>query len=176
MVTLRPGDAAETAEAWRTLLKRQDGPTALILTRQKVAAQARTADPVSSVARGAYILREPASPARAVVIATGSELQVAVDAAAQLDGEGIPTRVVSMPSWELFLAQDDAWRERVLPAALTARVSIEAGSTFGWCRFVGSAGRSVGIDHYGASAPGERLYEEFDLTAERVAAAVRDLV
>jgi transketolase len=175
MVTIRPGDAAETVEAWRTLLRRTDGPTALILTRQTLAAQDRTADPVGDAAKGAYILHEPDSAPKAVVIATGSELQIAVDAAGQLAGEGIPTRVVSMPSWELFAAQDAEWQERVLPASLTARVSVEAAATFGWCRFVGDAGRSIGIDHFGASAPGERLFEEFGFTAERVAAAVRDI-
>ena len=176
MVTLRPGDAAETVESWRTLLRRTAGPTCLILTRQGLAAQERRADPVADTAKGAYILHEPAAAPRAVVIATGSELQIAVEAAKELTTEGIPTRVVSMPSWELFLAQDVTWRDRVLPPALSARVSVEAGSTFGWCRFVGDQGRSIGIDHYGASAPGKRLFEEFGFTAARVAQAVRDIV
>jgi transketolase len=175
MVTLRPADSAETVEAWRIAMHHKDGPTALILTRQKLVPQPRTADPVSETARGAYILVEPAKPVQAIVIATGSEVQVAVKAAETLNAEGIATRVVSMPSWELFAQQDDAWRERVLPAAITARVSIEAASPFGWGRWVGGRGTAIGLDHFGASAPAETLFKEFGLTPERVAAAVRAL-
>src|SRR5690606_24575625 len=155
MVMIRPADAAETAEAWRATLRRNDGPTTLILTRQKLPALPRKADPASDALRGGYILHEPASAARAVVIATGSEVQVALEAATRLEQDGIPTRVVSMPSWELFAAQDQQWRDRVLPPSLKARVSIEAGSGFGWERLVGSEGTIIGIDHFGASAPGD---------------------
>ncbi len=176
LVTMRPADAAETVEAWRFAVARRDGPTALILTRQKLPALSRSADSVGSVSRGGYILREPASKARAVVIATGSEVSVAVMAADALEREGVPTRVVSLPSWEVFAAQDAAWRERVLPGGLLARVSIEAGATFGWHRWTRDAGIALGIDHYGQSAPGERLFKEFGFTAERVIAAVRSLV
>jgi transketolase len=109
------------------------------------------------------------------VIATGSEVQVATEAAATLDAAGIPTRVVSMPSWELFERQDAAWRERVLPASITARVAIEAASPFGWGRWIGNGGTMIGLDHFGASAPAEILFKEFGLTAERVVAAVRAL-
>jgi transketolase len=176
MVTLRPADSAETVESWRVAMTRTDGPTALILTRQKLAAQARNADGVHDVARGAYILVEPATAPKAIVIATGSEVQVAVKAAETLNAEGIATRVVSMPSWELFDRQDDAWRERVLPPSITARVAIEAASPFGWGRWVGDRGIVIGLDHFGASAPAETLFKEFGLTPERVAAAVRALV
>ena len=176
MTTLRPGDAAETVAAWRTAIAHRSGPVALILTRQKLPALSRAADPVSETARGAYILHEPATTPRAVVIATGSELSLAVAAAEALDAEGIPTRVVSMPSWELFAAQDASWRDRVLPPAITARVSIEAGSTFGWMQWVGSGGSSIGINHFGASAPAETLFKEFGFTAEQVAKAIRSLV
>jgi transketolase len=176
LVTLRPGDAAETVEAWRAAITRTAGPTALILTRQTLPAVMRTADPVSATSRGGYIAHEPASPPQAVVVATGSELSVAIAAATMLDAEGIPTRVVSLPSWELFQSQDAAWRERVLPAALTARVSLEAASTFGWHRWVGDRGRALGIDHFGASAPGERLFAEFGITPEHTADAVRAIV
>jgi transketolase len=176
MVALRPADAAETVEAWKAAMHHTDGPTALILTRQKLPAQARAADAVGETARGAYILREPSQPPRAIVIATGSEVQVAIKAAETLDGEGIPTRVVSMPSWELFAAQDDVWRERVLPSSITARVSVEAASSFGWCRWTGSRGTAIGLDHFGASAPAERLFKEFGFTPDHVAAAVRALV
>lgn len=176
LVTLRPGDAAETVEAWCAAIQRTDGPTALILTRQTLPAINRQADAVSEAARGGYIAHEPAASPRAVLIATGSELSVAMDAARALEAEGTPTRVVSLPSWELFAAQDDAWRERVLPRALTARVSIEAGSTFGWCRWVGDRGTALGLDHFGASAPAERLFAEFGLTPEHAADAVRALL
>jgi transketolase len=175
MVTLRPADAAETAEAWRSALSRHDGPCTLILTRQKLPALARNADGVREAAKGGYILHEPATSPRAIVIATGSEVHVALAAAQQLDADGIPTRVVSLPSWELFQQQDAAWRERVLPAAITARVSIEAATTFGWERFIGARGIAIGIDHFGASAPGERLFSEFGFTAARVIDAVRSL-
>ncbi|MES2124223.1 MAG: transketolase [Gemmatimonadota bacterium] len=176
MTTLRPGDAAETVAAWRAAIRHRNGPAALILTRQKLPALTRNADPVSDAARGAYILHEPATAPRAIVIATGSEVQLAVAAAATLDQEGIPTRVVSMPSWELFAAQDAAWQERVLPAAITARVSVEAATTFGWMKWVGNRGITIGIDHFGASAPAETLFREFGFTAEHVAQAVRSLV
>jgi transketolase len=176
MVALRPADAAETVEAWKAAMHHTDGPTALILTRQKLPAQTRTADAVGETARGGYILREPSQLPRAIVIATGSEVQVAITAAEMLDGEGIPTRVVSMPSCELFAAQDDVWRERVLPSSITARVSVEAASTFGWCRWTGGRGTAIGLDHFGASAPAERLFKEFGFTPDHVAAAVRALV
>ena len=176
MVTLRPADAAETVAAWRAAIAHRTGPVGLILTRQKLPALARTADPVSETSRGGYILREPASTPKAIVIATGSEVSLAVAAAEALDADGIPTRVVSLPSWELFAAQDASWRDRVLPPAITARVSVEAGSTFGWMQWVGATGISIGINHFGASAPAETLFKEFGITAERVVAAVRSLV
>jgi transketolase len=176
LVTLRPGDSAETVEAWRTAIGRSDGPTALILTRQTLPAITRQADPVTEVARGGYIIHEPAASPQAVLLATGSELSVAIGAARILEAEGTPTRVVSLPSWELFRAQDAAWQERVLPSALKARVSIEAASTFGWCRFVGDGGTALGLDHFGASAPADRLFAEFGFTPEHAAQAVRNLV
>jgi transketolase len=176
LVTLRPADAVETVEAWKVAITRMTGPTALILTRQKLPGLTRATDAVSNTARGAYIVHEPATAARAVILATGSEVSVAVAAAATLDGEGIPTRVVSMPSWELFAAQDAAWRERVLPASLGARVSIEAGSSFGWARWIGDRGTAIAIDTFGASAPGEVLFEKFGFTPTRVVEAVRAAV
>jgi len=175
-MTLRPGDAAETVAAWRAAVMHRTGPTALILTRQKLPALTRTADAVGEALRGGYILREPASAPRAIVIATGSEVSIAVAAAEALDAEGIPTRVVSLPSWELFAAQDAAWRDRVLPPAIVARVSVEAASTFGWMQWVGSRGISIGIDHFGASAPAATLFKEFGFTTEHVVQAVRSLV
>ena len=176
MMTLRPGDAAETVAAWRAAVMHRTGPTALILTRQKLPALTRTADAVRETLRGGYILREPASAPRAIVIATGSEVSIAVAAAEALDAEGIPTRVVSLPSWELFAAQDAEWRDRVLPPTIVARVSVEAASTFGWMQWVGSRGISIGIDHFGASAPAATLFKEFGFTTEHVVQAVRSLV
>ncbi|MCA9764095.1 MAG: transketolase [Gemmatimonadetes bacterium] len=175
MTVFRPADAAETAVAWRAALEQANGPTALVLTRQTLPALERSAGPVAEAMRGGYILHEPATTPVAVILATGSEVSVAVAAASQLDADGIPTRVVSLPSWERFQAQDAAWRERVLPRTLTARVSIEAASTFGWHAWVGDRGAALGIDHFGASAPGERLFTEFGITPERVVAAVRAL-
>ncbi|MEO8479031.1 MAG: transketolase [Gemmatimonadota bacterium] len=175
MTVIRPGDAAETVEAWRSALMNVTGPTALILTRQKLPAIRREADGVSEAARGGYIILEPATTPVAVVIATGSEVSVAIEAAQSLAANGTPTRVVSMPSWELFASQDAAWRDRVLPPMLTARVSVEAASTFGWHRMVGDRGVTIGIDHFGASAPATRLFEEFGITAAHIATAVRSI-
>jgi transketolase len=176
MLMLRPADAAETVEAWRAAIRHTTGPTALVLTRQKLPALARAADGVDGVSRGAYILREPAAPPRAIILATGSEVSIAVAAAEELERDGLPVRVVSMPSWELFAAQDAAWRERVLPAAITARVAVEAASPFGWERWVGDRGLVIGLDHFGASAPAATLFQEFGFTPARIAAAVRSLV
>ena len=177
VVTLRPADAAETVEAWRTAIRRQAGPTALVLTRQKVPHLDHGRTPVAEgVARGAYVLHEPEGGPQAIVLATGSEVSVAVAAAQALAAEGIRARVVSMPSWELFAAQPQAYRDAVLPPAITARVSIEAGTTFGWHRWIGDRGIALGLDRYGASAPGERLFAEFHLTPAAVAEAVRRLV
>ncbi|HEX3927944.1 MAG TPA: transketolase [Gemmatimonadales bacterium] len=176
MLMLRPADAAETVESWRVAIQHTTGPTALVLTRQKLPALTRNADPVSDVARGAYILHEPATAPRAIVIATGSEVQLAVKGAETLEGQGIPTRVVSMPSWELFAAQDAAWRERVLPAAITARVGVEAASSFGWSRWLGDKGVMIGLDHFGASAPAEVLFREYGFTAQHIVDVVRSLV
>ena len=134
------------------------------------------ADAVRETARGAYILVEPPDAPRALVIGTGSEVQVAVKAAEALNAAGIATRVVSMPSWELFAQQDQAWRERVLPSSITARVALEAASPFGWDRWVGERGTVIGLDHFGASAPAEVLFTQFVFTTERVIAAVRALV
>ncbi len=165
LVTLRPADAGETLEAWEVALNRTDGPTALILTRQDVPTLER---PRGGVAEGGYVLREGDD---VTLIATGSEVSLSLDAADLLAGWGISARVVSMPSWELFAAQDPARRQAVLGTA--PRVSVEAGSTFGWERHVGPNGLAIGIDHFGASAPAEVLAEQFGLTPARVAERVR---
>jgi transketolase len=177
LMDLRPADGLETAEAWRLALGRTDGPAFLALTRQNLPQldRVRAAD-ASDVRRGGYILREAASGTPSVILlASGSEVHLAVEAAAILEAEGVPTRVVSMMSWYVFTRQDAAYRERVLPSSVTARVSVEAGITAGWERWVGPKGRSVGIDHFGASAPYERLYAEFGITTDAVVAAAREL-
>lgn len=170
---LRPGSAAETAQAWRAALERQDGPTALILTRQKLPPIDHSKASAAGLLQGGYVIFDPPSPPEAIVIGTGSELSIAVQAATTLTADGLPTRTVSLPSWERFQAEPPAYRERVLPSAIRARVSIEAATTFGWLAWVTERGESLGIDHFGASAPAERLYQEFGLTADRVIAAVR---
>jgi transketolase len=174
MMVLRPADAAETVEAWRIALGRHDGPVALILTRQKLPPIDRTLGAAVSEARhGGYVTYEPPTTPEAIVIATGSEVHVADAAARTLTESGLPTRVVSLISWELFRAQPAAYRNHVLPPSIRARVSLEAATTFGWGSWVTDDGEALGIDHFGASAPGERLFAEFGFTADRMAAAVR---
>lgn len=175
---VRPCDANETAEAWRWVMSYREGPVALVLSRQKLPVLDRSrADSAAGVARGAYILAEAEGGApQAVVIATGSEVQVAVGARELLGRDGIRTRVVSMPCWETFAAQPPAYREAVLPRALRARVSVEAGATLGWERWIGDAGIAVGIDRFGASAPGEVNLRELGFTADNIARAVRTLL
>jgi transketolase len=125
------------------------------------------------VRRGAYVLYDPPGGAEAVILATGSELSVALAAARELDAEGVRARVVSMASWELFAAESPEYRESVLPSELRARVSVEAATSFGWSRWTGDAGASVSLERFGASAPGERLFEQFGFTPARVAETVR---
>ena len=174
LVVFRPGDANETVEAWRAAVQRQDGPTLLALTRQKLPVLDRgTLGPADGVRRGGYVLFDPPGGAQALVLATGSELSVALDAAHQLLTGGVRVRVVSLPSWELFAAQSAAYRDAVLPPAIRARVSVEAATSFGWHRWLGDGGEAVSLDHFGASAPGERLFEEFGFTAAHVAETVR---
>jgi transketolase len=174
LVVLRPGDANETVEAWRTVMERRNGPAILVLTRQKLPVLDRTRlAPAGEVRRGAYVLYEPDGGAEAIVMATGSELYVALEAAKLLAADGIRARVVSMPSWELFEEQPQAYRDEVLPPALTARVAIEAASSFGWRRWIGDNGAMLSIDGFGASAPAERLFQEFKLTPAAAAATVR---
>lgn len=168
---VRPCDGNETAAAWFTVLQRR-APAGLILSRQNLPTQ----DGVDreGVARGAYILREAsAGTPRAIVIATGSEVPIALAARDLLEADGIPTRVVSAPCLEWFDAQDSDYRASVLPAQVRARVSVEAGATLGWWRYVGDAGAVIGLDHFGASADEATLYREFGITAEAVADAAR---
>lgn len=172
----RPGDDVEVAVAWQAAIERANGPTALALSRQDVDHQERDADQLAAIARGGYVLREPTGAAQALVIATGSELELAVTAARALEGEGITVRVVSMPCLELFNAQSATYRASVLPPEITARVAVEAGVSDPWYRLVGANGRVVGIDDFGASAPGDEVYRHFGLTADAVAEALREQV
>ncbi|WP_448337776.1 transketolase [Chloroflexus aurantiacus] len=174
LLVVRPGDANEVAMAWRLALQRSDGPTAIILSRQNVPtldrAQLGAAD---GTLRGGYVLRD-ADAAQALIIATGSEVSLALAAADHLAGEGIATRVISMPCRELFDQQDAAYRDRVLPPQIRVRVAVEAGRSIGWERYVGCAGAIIGVDRFGASAPFQRIYTEFGLTVERIVAAVKE--
>jgi len=170
---VRPADANETAIAWRTILEQPDRPAGLCLTRQNVPSFDRSVlGSVEGVAKGAYVLADAGSGTpKVILIGTGSEVQIALAARERLEAEGTPTRVVSMPCREWFEAQEDSYRQTVLPPAVKARVSIEAGIKMGWRDYVGDAGESVSLEHFGASAPYEILYEQFGLTAERVVAA-----
>ena len=170
----RPCDGAETAVAWQAALRRADGPTCLVLSRQALTPFERGAGQTAAIARGGYVLADCEDP-RLVLIATGSEVEIAAAAARTLAAEGVGARVVSMPCVELFYMQDAAWRERVLPPALP-RISIEAGVTWFWRGVVGDGGLAIGIDRFGESAPAEQLYDSFGLTAAHVAARARALL
>jgi transketolase len=174
----RPADGPETAEAWRAAIRRTDGPTALALTRQDLPPIDREANAkADGLHRGAYVLADAGGGAQPelLLIASGSEVWVTLGAREQLEADGIPTRVVSMPCWELFEDQDQAYRDEVLPPEVRARLSVEAAATFGWARWVGEEGESLGIDHFGASAKGELVLEKLGFTPDNVAARARAL-
>jgi transketolase len=178
LTVIRPSDANETVVAWAAALERRNGPTALVLTRQNLAVLDRTVvGPAEGLLKGGYILKDPtcARP-RIILIATGSEVEIALEATGELAGHGVAARVVALPSWELLEAQSAAYREKVLPARIEARVAIEAGSTFGWERYVGRHGVVIGINRFGASAPAGVLYEKFGLTVEKVVKSALKLV
>jgi transketolase len=167
---VRPCDANETVEAWKAALKSIDGPVALVLTRQSLPVLDRTVyAPADGLQKGAYVLRDPQdSRPDLLLMASGSEVHIALAAAAVLSGKGIAVRVVSVPCWELFEEQPDEFRRMVLPPEVTARLAIEAGSPLGWHRYVGSRGRVIGLNQFGASAPYQELYDKFGLTADHV--------
>ncbi|MDO5731768.1 transketolase [Corynebacterium sphenisci] len=177
MATLRPADANETAAAWVAALEGPAGPKALALTRQNVPVLAGTAEAAAEgVRRGAYVLRDAEGTPDVILMATGSEVQLALAAAEELAGSGVAARVVSVPCLEWFEAQDADYRESVLPAAVRARVSVEAGIAMPWHRHLGEAGRAVSLEHFGASADYARLFAEFGITAEAVVAAARESI
>ena len=169
LVVLRPADATESVEAWKVALERHHGPTALVLTRQNLPVLDRTVlAPASGAQKGGYTLWEAADQPKVILIGTGSELHIALEAGKLLQEKGVAARVVSMPSWELFDAQPAEYRNGVLPPHLKARISIEAATTLGWERYVGLDGVAIGLSHFGASAPAEVLYQKFGITAQRV--------
>ncbi|NWL31625.1 transketolase [Paenarthrobacter nitroguajacolicus] len=184
---VRPGDANEVSAAWKVMLENHENPAGIVLTRQNIPTYARgegeasgdTFGSTAGVAKGGYVLAEASKngetvDAQVILIGTGSEVQLAVQAREALQAEGIAARVVSMPCVEWFNKQDAAYRESVLPASVKARVSVEAGLALGWREFVGDAGRSISLEHFGASADYKRLFNEFGITAEAVAAAAKD--
>jgi transketolase len=169
----RPCDAVETLVAWQAAIERKDGPTSLIFTRQNLPHQARDGEQLKAIRRGGYVLRDSDGEPQAIIIATGSEVALAVAAAEQLKQEGVRVRVVSMPSTDTFDAQDAAYKEAVLPRQVTARVAVEAAAPDLWFKYVGTQGQVIGMTGFGESAPAGVLFKHFGFTPERVAEAVR---
>ena len=177
LITIRPADANEVVEAWRVILQLRHRPAVLVLTRQALPTLDRTKYAAAQgVARGAYVLADsPGGPPEVLLLATGSEVQLCVTAHEQLQGEGIRSRVVSMPSWELFDDQSKEYRDAVLPPEVSARVSVEQGSSIGWERYVGPAGRIIGMKTFGASAPLQALQKKFGFEPDRIVAAAKEV-
>jgi transketolase len=178
IIVLRPADANEVAEAWRVVAQLADRPAALILSRQKLPTFDRTKyASAKGVARGAYILSEaPGGTPQAILIGTGSEVQLCLKAQDILAKDGIKVRVVSIPSWELFDAQDQAYRDSVLPPELIARVSVEASAALGWEHYTGLTGARIGMHSFGASAPAADVYRKFGITSDAVVKAAREQI
>jgi transketolase len=174
---VRPADAGETAAAWKVALERKDGPVALSMSRQKVPTLDRAElAPASLLERGAYTLWESSSSPDLILIATGTEVTLALEAGRKLAGEGTAVRVVSMPCWELFEEQPHAYRDEVLPPEVGARLSIEPGVELGWKRWVGDRGDSISIEHFGASAPGNTVLDKFGFNVDNVMARAAALL
>lgn len=171
----RPCDAVESAVSWKAAITRQDGPSCLVFSRQNLPHQPRNAEQIAQIERGGYVLADAAGTPDVILIATGSEVSLATEAKAQLDAAGLKTRVVSMPSTDVFLRQDAAYRESVLPNAVRKRVAVEAGVTGFWRQFVGLDGAVIGIDTFGASAPADQLYKHFGITTAHVVEAAKSL-
>ena len=172
----RPCDAVETAVAWKAGVERTDGPSAFILSRQGLPHMERDSEQIANIARGGYVLKDCDGTPELILIATGSEVELAVKAAEELAGEGRKARVVSMPCVELFEQQDPAYREAVLPSAVRKRVAVEAGATGGWYKFTGLDGAVFGLDRFGESAPGGALFDYFGFKPENVAQVGRDVL
>ena len=176
MQTWRPCDAVESAVAWRQAVERTDGPSALVFSRQNLAHQSRDEAQIAAIAKGGYVLKDSAGTPDLILIATGSEVDLAMQSAAALEAEGKAVRVVSMPSTERFDAQTAEYKESVLPAAVTARVAIEAGQADFWYKYVGLNGAIVGMTSFGESAPAGALFEHFGFTVDNIKAKALALV
>jgi transketolase len=177
LTVIRPCDAVEVAEAWQIALENKSGPTALVLTRQAVPTLNHVQSQITgSVANGAYVIKQPTRQPQVLLMGTGSEVHIALEAEKLLAEQGVGVQVVSIPSWELFAQQPDVYRNTVLPPHIKARVSIEAGVTLGWERYIGDGGTAVGLDRFGASAPYKTIYEKLGLTAEAVSQAALALI
>jgi transketolase len=174
---IRPADANETLQAWKLALERKDGPVVMALTRQGLPILDRSQfGDAEGVKKGAYILMEPEGYPQVIIIATGSEVHLALEAAGTLKQKGIRARVVSMPSWELFEMQEPDYKEKVFPASIKARIAVEAGSPMGWAKYIGECGEFVGLERFGASAPYKVLYERFAITASEIVKRALKLV
>ncbi len=176
MSVWRPCDTVETAVAWRHAIENATGPTSLVLTRQGVPHQDRAATQIADIARGGYVLKDSDGTPDILLIATGSEVALVMDAAAKLEENGVQARVVSMPSTDVFDAQDNSYKESVIPENVSARIAVEAGVTGGWWRYVGAQGRVIGLDRFGESAPANELFEHFGFTADNVVAVAKELL
>ncbi len=176
MSVWRPCDAVESAVAWKAAVERRDGPTALVFTRQGLAHQERSSEQIDSIRRGGYVLKDGDGEPEAIIIATGSEVALAADAAKELAAKGRRVRVVSMPSTDVFDAQDESYRESVLPAAVTARVAVEAGVPDYWTKYTGFQGKVIGMTTFGESAPASELFKHFGFTVENVVKAVEEVI
>ena len=176
MSVWRPADAVESAVAWRCAIEKADGPSCLIFSRQNLNHQERSDDALANIARGGYVLSDCDGAADVILIATGSEVGITMDAAKELTAKGKKVRVVSMPCTNSFEAQSDAYKESVLPASVTARVAVEAGVTYGWGQYVGLNGKVIGLDRFGESAPAGELFKEFGFTVENVVATAESVM
>ncbi|MDX1554771.1 MAG: transketolase [Xanthomonadales bacterium] len=172
----RPCDTVESGVAWKHAIERKDGPTALVFTRQKLPHQDRDSEQLSQISRGGYILKEAEGAIRVILLASGSEVGIVMQAAEQLNAEGVGARVVSMPNPDLFQRQPADYRNTVLPGEVTARVAVEAGVSLFWTQFVGASGRIIGIDRFGASAPGDVMFEKYGMTPENVRRAAAEII
>ncbi|NNM12939.1 MAG: transketolase, partial [Gammaproteobacteria bacterium] len=172
----RPCDGVESYVAWESAIEQRNTPSALIFTRQNLPHQQRNPEQLANIAKGGYVLYEPETAAQAVIIATGSEVHLATQAATTLAAEGVAVRVVSMPSTELFEQQAPAYRESVLPASLSKRVVVEAGASGGWYKYTGLNGRIIGLDRYGESAPASQLFKKFGFNVENVVSTLKELL
>ncbi len=176
MIVWRPCDSVESAIAWQAAIERRDGPTCLLFTRQGVPFQNRDVERIENIRRGGYVLRDCEGTPTLILIATGSEVAVAMDAADELEKSGVSTRVVSIPSTDVFEDQDNAYRDSVLPADVSARVVIEAGVSNCWHRYAGPSGRIIGMDRFGLSAPAGLLFEKFGFTADNIIKVAREIL